>query len=258
MPTPRRDDWYRAAFGPLVEVAYGHRGPFEANVQLQSLTRVLGWPPGGGPEQGQSPLALDAGCGAGRHLGALLGAGFRSVGVDLSAARLAQARRRRPTASLVRSDLRRLPLAPGRVDLVLSLFSSFGYHGEDGDLAVLAELARVLRPGGSLVLDLPDPDDTAARLVPRSVRRVGGLTLREGRRLAGGSTVVKRVRIERGRDPVAAWVERLRLYTWDEISRRLAASGFDEARLIETRTLPGFGPGRLLVVARSAGPRQAL
>lgn len=70
-------------------------------------------------------------------------------GVDLSEAMLAVARRAVPAARFVRGDLRDLPLDDGAVDLaVVALVLS---HLPDPTPA-LAELRRVLRPGGTLVV----------------------------------------------------------------------------------------------------------
>ena len=98
---------------------------------------------------------LDVPCGFGRHLLALrpLRPDLRLAGGDLNDAYL-----REPglaaAAAVARCDMRRLPYARGAFDAVLNMLNSFGYYpGEDR--AVLHEWARVLRPGGWLVLDLP-------------------------------------------------------------------------------------------------------
>ena len=257
-PAPRHD-WHTRAFGPLVDVAYAPRDRRQAIVQVEALTRLLadcGRQPRG---VGGAPAAmLDAGCGAGRHLAPLARSARLALGIDLRAGRLRAGRRRGVREPLVRADLCRLPLRDGSIDAVHSLFSSFGYLGEAGDRAVLFEWSRVLRPGGSLVLDLADRGATAAHLVPRSTRRVGGLAIRESRRMVGGVTVVKRVRIDRGRDRVASWVERLRLYSLGELEERLGEAGFVDLRRLDSAGLPGFGPRRLLVVARTVGGLEAL
>ncbi|CAA9304563.1 MAG: hypothetical protein AVDCRST_MAG48-1601 [uncultured Friedmanniella sp.] len=94
-------------------------------------------------------VALDAGCGTGRLIPPLLARGHRVVGVDASPAMLAHARRRAPEADLLVGDLQDLPLADGAVDLVVTGLALT--HVDDLGGA-LAELARVLRPGGHLVV----------------------------------------------------------------------------------------------------------
>jgi len=99
---------------------------------------------------------LDAPCGYGRHSAPLARAGYRVTGLDRSEAMLAEARRRGGEADNPRwfqGDHRALPFEDESFDLVLNLFSSLGYRGEDGDRQTLAEFARVLRPGGALVVE---------------------------------------------------------------------------------------------------------
>lgn len=98
--------------------------------------------------------ALDAGCGTGRHAAHLAARGCSVIGVDRSAEMLAVARRKVPGARFEAGDLRDLPVEDDAVDLaVVSLALS---HLQDPTPA-LSELARVLRPGGHLVITDPHP-----------------------------------------------------------------------------------------------------
>ncbi len=93
--------------------------------------------------------ALDAACGTGRFSEALAERGHRVLGVDSSPEMLSRARRRVPGAAFCLGELDRLPLSDDAVDLVvcglaMSHLPSLG--------PAMAELARVLRPGGHLVI----------------------------------------------------------------------------------------------------------
>jgi 2-polyprenyl-6-hydroxyphenyl methylase/3-demethylubiquinone-9 3-methyltransferase len=90
---------------------------------------------------------LDAGCGGGFLTNALAAAGYAAAGVDRSRASLAQARARDATgtASYHAGDLVGLPFPDGAFDAVCAM--DVLEHIEALDRAV-AELARVLRPGG--------------------------------------------------------------------------------------------------------------
>lgn len=99
---------------------------------------------------------LDAGCGDGRFLAALPALGpvpARIVGVDIAETILDTARRATEgvelVPELVRANLERLPLADAEFDLVVSI--QVLEHVLDPAAAV-RELARVLRPGGVLLL----------------------------------------------------------------------------------------------------------
>jgi ubiquinone/menaquinone biosynthesis C-methylase UbiE len=93
--------------------------------------------------------ALDAACGTGRHAAYLASRGHTVIGVDASAGMLALARAKVPGGDFREADLHRLPVPDEHVDLVVCALALTHVP----DLApVLAEFARVLRPGGHLVI----------------------------------------------------------------------------------------------------------
>jgi SAM-dependent methyltransferase len=100
---------------------------------------------------GAGARVVDVGCGTGRHVRALAARGIDAVGVDLSHGLLtvgAAAGCRR----LLQADARALPLASGVFDAAWSLCQGgFGITPAT-DRVVLAELARLLRPGGRIAL----------------------------------------------------------------------------------------------------------
>jgi len=105
---------------------------------------------------------VDAGCGIAKWPSALRRHGHRAVGLDLSRAALRMARERDPDVPLVVGDSRCMPVRSGVLDAVLS--EGVVEHEEEGPIASLRELRRVLKPGGTLVLDVPY-DNWLRRLV---------------------------------------------------------------------------------------------
>ena len=93
--------------------------------------------------------ALDAACGTGRHTAYLSSRGHRVAGVDATPAMLEKARARVPSADLRLGDLAGLPFEDGAFDLAICALALS--HLPDPDPAI-AELARVLRPGATLVV----------------------------------------------------------------------------------------------------------
>lgn len=93
---------------------------------------------------------LDAGCGTGAALQAVLArADCRATGVDFSATMISGARRRLGgRADLVEAPLEHLPFAEATFDAALALNVLY-FADSDGEM--IAELHRVLRPGGRLV-----------------------------------------------------------------------------------------------------------
>jgi ubiquinone/menaquinone biosynthesis C-methylase UbiE len=93
---------------------------------------------------------LDVGCGTGLMSATLAASGRRVVGVDLSAAMIARARRKKgPQMEFVQGDAEKLPVEDGGFDAVVNLIS---FHHYPNPARAVAEFRRVLRPGGRLVL----------------------------------------------------------------------------------------------------------
>lgn len=96
---------------------------------------------------------LDAGCGTGRYVAAVTARGAAAVvGVDFSPEMLARVST--PGARRLLGDLTALPVASASVDVVVSGLAL----NDVADLtAAIAELARVLRPRGTLVYSVVHP-----------------------------------------------------------------------------------------------------
>jgi 2-polyprenyl-6-hydroxyphenyl methylase/3-demethylubiquinone-9 3-methyltransferase len=113
-------------------------------------------------------LLLDVACGGGL-LAPHLPAGYRHVGVDLSATALRVARDQ--GVDVVRGDVTRLPLHDGAADVVVA--GEVLEHVARPDV-VIAECARVLRPGGLLVIDTIADTWLARLLVVTIAERIPG------------------------------------------------------------------------------------
>lgn len=92
----------------------------------------------------------DVGCGPGRIAGHLRARGLDVVGVDLSPAMVAVARRAHPDLPLALGSLDALPLANASLDAVVAWYS-FIHTPLDLLPAVFAELARVVAPGAPVL-----------------------------------------------------------------------------------------------------------
>lgn len=134
------DERYPDLFGPLEQ---------DPEEEVARIVDLLPIPPGA--------LVVDLGCGRGRHAIPLSRRGYRVTGVDISEKMLRLARERAERERLpvewVREDMREF-VRPGRYDACLSLFTSFGFFGDEENAKVLRNAARSLKEGGSLLLDL--------------------------------------------------------------------------------------------------------
>jgi SAM-dependent methyltransferase len=95
---------------------------------------------------------LDAGCGTGGMLSALARYGT-ATGLDLSQAALRFARER-DHGALTRGSVAELPFTDDSFDLVTS-FDVLYHLGVSDDVEALREIARVIRPGGTLLVRVP-------------------------------------------------------------------------------------------------------
>lgn len=89
-------------------------------------------------------LVLDCPVGIGRWVASLTAPGHRVVGMDLSPAMLAEARRRDPGICLVRGEAERLPMSDKAVDVVFS-FALAKHLPREVLFAVLDEFTRIAR-----------------------------------------------------------------------------------------------------------------
>jgi SAM-dependent methyltransferase len=98
----------------------------------------------------QTGLGLDAGCGTGSYTRMIAAAGHRSVAVDLSGSMLTMLRLKHVDAvEIVQTDIQLLPFCSNQFDWVLC--TRVLSHISDV-AAVMAELARVLRPNGRVLI----------------------------------------------------------------------------------------------------------
>jgi 2-polyprenyl-6-hydroxyphenyl methylase / 3-demethylubiquinone-9 3-methyltransferase len=122
------------------------------------------------PAAGRAGAVLvDAGCGGGLLAPHLVAKGYHHVGVDLTRSALRQAAEHGVTVTA--GDVVALPLADESADVVCA--GEILEHVAD-PAAVVAEACRVLRPGGTLVVDTIAATRLAALLVVTLAERIPG------------------------------------------------------------------------------------
>jgi SAM-dependent methyltransferase len=239
--------WWAEAFRAGYLDLYAHRDLDSARAEARFLV-----------ERGLRGRVLDLCCGWGRHLAALSELGLDACGLDYSAELLQRAVAGHGGAlagRVVRGDARALPFRTGAFDGVVSLFSSFGYFGDEGDRAVIAGAARVLRPGGVLFLDLMNPTSVRARLVPASTREQDGNVIEERRTLTdGGRRVEKIVRVRLSDGSERRWREDVRLYELAEIESLATEAGLALRDAAGAFTGETYGPAAPRMIVRLARP----
>ena len=236
------DAQYLAEYAPILSPERDRR-------EAARLIDLLGLPVGA--------RLLDVPCGQGRHAHLLAEAGFDVTGLDYSAFLLRAARRRGTGRRLryVRGDMRRLPPAwTGRFDAALNLFTSFGFFLDPrDDDRVVAELARVLRPGGTLVWHGGSRDGIMARFLARDWWPAnGGMMVGHEREFDPLSGVLTVRSTWRGSRASGEREHRIRLYTATRLAELFAEHGLlvEESYEAWTRRPLTRRSSEMLLVAR--------
>lgn len=202
---------WRAEFGAATEE--------RTQEDLALLRRVLPLP--------EFRRVLDVPCGDGRLTHPLRGLGYEVTGVDVDAA---------VTPDVV-LDLRDLDRIPGEFDAVIEMWASFGWFGAAENERVLGSLARRLRPGGRLVLDLFNREFFESRQGERELRP--GIVERSS--VANGR---RRCEIDYGDGEVDLF--EWQLYAPQELAKLALGNGL---RTVETIASP-LAPSMQLVLER--------
>jgi SAM-dependent methyltransferase len=210
MPAMSANPWFVDAFTADYLDVYAHRDEAAAAREAQGVLSLL-------RHDRASQRLLELAAGAGRHALAFAAQRCHVTCLDLSADLTARAR----AAGLrtVRGDMRELPFRDWSFDTVTCLFSSFGYFADDADHErSLREIARVLTPGGRVLLDLMDRETVSRHLVPQGMEVIGETTVEVERAVTrDGRRVEKSIRMIRSDHPARAWRESVRLFTADEL-----------------------------------------
>jgi SAM-dependent methyltransferase len=165
---------------------------------------------------------LDAGCGEGRVMRAVIAAGGRVVGVDATVELLAHARRAGPVV------VDRLPRLAGLREASFDgAYLSLVIEHLDDERSVFAGLARVVRPGGVLALVMNHPAWTAPDSAP-VIDEDGEPLWRPGGYFGRGWTDL----------PSGPGIQRFHHRTTADLLTAAAAAGWDLRRLVERGVEP--------------------
>jgi MPBQ/MSBQ methyltransferase len=201
------------------------------------------------PPDGRTSRALDAGCGTGFQAELLETLGYETHGVDVSAALLAVARKRRSLARLTLGNIEALPYPEASFDAVSCCGSTLSFV-EHADVA-LRELGRVLRPDGVLLLECEQKWtlDLAWQFVSAlTFDSLGygvspsGIWRQLARPLHEGFWLDYPVALPGGRCEVM----RLRTFTSRELGTMLATAGFEPVKAWGIHALTNLIPSTVL------------
>jgi SAM-dependent methyltransferase len=147
-------EWFSSGFfdADMAGLLFSPQMLREARVETSQLIRLAGLK--------KSAAVLDAACGMGRHSLDFARKGFQVTGVDITAAYVKEAarlarREKLKNVQFQKGELRDLYRFQGSFDLVINLFTSFGYYqGANENQEALQQMAWALKPGGMLVMEI--------------------------------------------------------------------------------------------------------
>jgi SAM-dependent methyltransferase len=207
---------------------------------------------------------LDLACGSGEHARRLARRGLDVLGVDIAPSLIAHCREMAAgdglvTARFEQGDMRDLGYESA-FDALLLLSGSFGFFDDATNQEVLSRMARTLKVGGRVLIDVFDP----AQMVVRPPRRTwshygGGYGLRTTWWEPESCTYASEFMFidADGVLNTAAQPERIRVYSLPEWRQLLAGAGLTLTHALADTKLPLVAYdrdhyGNLVIVARKA------
>ena len=133
-----------------------NRATWEAIAESFSRTRGRPWRPVLEFLEGLPPrsLVVDAGCANGRHAKAATDMGHRVIGIDFSRRLLRKARGDIQGGVWLEAVVEKIPLKDASIDAGVAAAVLHHVRGERERIAVIQELARVLKPGGRMLVSV--------------------------------------------------------------------------------------------------------
>ena len=171
---------------------------------------------------------LDAACGAGRHAIKFAKKGFSVTAFDLSKTLLQigidESKTHDFSIDFLNSDIRTFK-TDKKFDLVLSLFTSFGYFESDEENFIFPQNAyKMMNEKGYYVLDYFNKNFVEQNLVEESERKVNQKEILENRFIEN-DRVIKRISI-REENQNNEYVESVKLYSFEQLEERFKFIGY--------------------------------
>lgn len=247
MPEIKHPEWFECWFdSPYYHVLYKNRDFTEAELFIDNLIQLL--------EPTKSNRFLDLGCGKGRHSIYLNKKGFDVIGIDLSEKSIAYAKTsENETLHFYRHDMRKL-FRTNYFDVVLNLFTSFGYFEQErDDNAVINAACKALKPNGIFVLDFMNAKKVCTTLSCKETKTVEGIQFKISK-IFENNFIVKKIQFtDKGKD--YHFEERVKALTLTDFEKYFEANKLKIVHLRGNYRLEEFDERRserLIIVARKA------
>jgi len=219
-------EWYRHWFSLDYLSLYSHRDEEDAALVVDLIERCI--------SVDKDSRILDLCCGDGRHSVEFAKRGYNNItSLDLSAVLLNVGKRRisrqrfnDASVDFIKADMRTLPFS-SCFDLVVNLFTSFGYFEDGENKDVIISIKGILKKGGYLFLDYLNKAYVYNNLKPETISRVNCKVVTERRSLVDlGRRIEKKIIIESNGN-TEDYLESVRIYSPEELVEMFTQIGFE-------------------------------
>ncbi len=217
-----KSEWFKEWFNTDEYLTvYQHRNEQDAERHIDLILKNITLP--------RSSKIIDMACGAGRHAVILARKGFEVTGVDLSEKLISIARsisaKENLNVKFILSDIRNF-LSEDKFDLVLNLFTSFGYFESDEEnFAVLKKAYDLLNDKGFFILDFFNSEFLVKNLVKYSSDKISSGEIIQERKILN-NRVIKKITIVKS-EQANEYEESVKIYSHNDLSQVLKKIGFD-------------------------------
>jgi cyclopropane fatty-acyl-phospholipid synthase-like methyltransferase len=217
-----KSEWFKDWFNTQEYLnVYQHRNESDAEEHLKLILENIEIPNGA--------KILDMACGAGRHAIILARKNFNVTAVDLSENLISISRQSAQNENLninfVQSDIRNFN-SNNKFDLVINLFTSFGYFETDEEnFSVLKKAYSLLVDDGFFVLDFFNSQFLKKNLVEFSEENLDNAEIHQYRKIKDNRVTKKIVITKDG--ILSTYEESVRMFTEDELVDAIQNIGFD-------------------------------
>lgn len=235
----RRNEWFDEWFNsPYYHILYKNRDEYEARLFIDAIVKKL--------QIDASQSILDVACGRGRHAIYLNSLGFSVTGIDLSKHNIAVGSNfSNERLQFFKHDMRQVFRKDG-FDVILNLFTSFGYFDSHEDHAkAIQAITSSLKKGGLFLLDFLNPFTVIHQLAAKEKKVVDDISFFIEKSY-DGKYIWKHIRFEH-RDASYHFSERVKA-----IRRSDFLAYFEKANL---EILETFGDYQLNPYAQSTSER---
>ncbi len=207
-------EWFETWFdSKYYHILYKNRDNEEAKAFINVLLGEVGL------ESGAS--VLDLACGKGRHAKYFASLGYKVTGVDLSKNSIALANEEANDALKFEVRDMRTSFADDEFDLIVNLFTSFGYFENTNDnLKVLNSIETMLQEDGHFVIDFMNVEKVLRTLIAEEEKEVDGVLFKIQRKL-DGNHIVKSITVIDG-ETTLKFQEKVQALTIDNFKELIA------------------------------------